>query len=199
MFFYHLIRTLSFVVRPFYPVKFINKENVPKNGAALFVVNHSIWYDPVALAYSTRRHIRYIAKSEIFKNPIFGFLLRKAGIFPVHRGNDDISAIRTSLSILKNGGLLCIFPEGTRGKYKQELQTFHDGAAMIALMSKAPCIPVYMQQFRLFRRTKVHFGKPVDFGQLLQKKVGSYEMKQATQIIVDCYHHLMQEAKNTTA
>ena len=94
-------------------VKAKGRENIPE-GAAVICANHTSLKDPLTLAYSLslKHFVRFMAKDEIMKTPVIGYLLKLAGIFGVKRGQADINAIKTALSILKNGGKLGIFPEG---------------------------------------------------------------------------------------
>jgi len=95
-------------------------------------------------------------------------ILYKLGAFPVSRGEADLSSIRTSLSILKDGHCLLIFGQGTRRK-KTDTQEppMHTGVAMLAVRSKAPVVPVYIKPpYRIFRRMRVYIGKPLDFSDI---------------------------------
>lgn len=91
------------------------RENIPKEGAIIVAPNHKSNFDPpiVGVAFKDRI-IHYMAKEELFKNPIFGYILRQFGTFPVKRGSIDRMAIRRAILELKEGNALGIFPEGTR-------------------------------------------------------------------------------------
>ena len=77
------------------------------------------------------RRVRFMAKHELFDNPILGFLIRSLGAFPVRRGKDDKDAFRTALEVLRSGEVLGIFPEGTRSA-EGRLQKAYSGAAVLA-------------------------------------------------------------------
>lgn len=117
------------------------EENVPREGAFIMASNHASNFDPPLVGTAMRyRLIHFMAKEELFRNPLMGWFLRYVRTFPVHRGHIDRKAIVESLRVLKTGGVLGIFPEGTR--YSDgKLGPFHEGMAAIAIKSGAPVLP----------------------------------------------------------
>ena len=97
--------------------------------------------DPILVASAVKRPIHFMAKKELFRYPLLAYLFRKIHAFPVNRGKPDLGAIKTGLSILKNGEVLGIFPEGTRQKNTDRLGEMHAGAALFALRTGAPVVP----------------------------------------------------------
>ena len=91
------------------------RENVPEKGAIIVAPNHKSYWDPpmIGVAFKTRI-VHFMAKEELFKNPVFGWVIRQLGTFPVRRGVTDRAAIRQAVKVLKDGYPLGIFPEGTR-------------------------------------------------------------------------------------
>ena len=81
-----------------------------------------------------------MAKAELFRIPVLGFLIRELGAFPVQRGAADRSAIRRALRILNDGGVVGVFPEGTRNR-RGEVLNPQGGAALIALKAGVPVLP----------------------------------------------------------
>lgn len=119
-----------------------NLENLPKDENYIVIAPHRSLIDPVfiVLAASPRK-FTFMAKKELFKNRIFGWIIRKLNAFPVDRDKPGPSAIKTPVNILKEGELsLLIFPSGTR--HSQELK---GGAVTIAKMSKKQVVPVVYQ------------------------------------------------------
>lgn len=116
-------------------------DRLPDSGAAIVVSNHVNYLDPLAMGLTFRRPLHFMAKKELFDNPVVGWLLRKVHAFPVRRGQADRQAIRHALKILKEGEVLALFPEGTRST-TGDLQELQRGAAMLALRSGAPVIPM---------------------------------------------------------
>ena len=148
------------VFRIVMPTRCINKGNRPKGGA-LLCANHTRTNDPLFIAYALgwRYQIHVMAKEEIMHWPFIGWVLRHGGIFGVKRGKADVAAIKTSIKYLKNGELLLMFPEGTRHQ-DGDFGDAKTGAAMLALRTGVPIIPIYLPaEKRFFRWNPVVFGE----------------------------------------
>jgi 1-acyl-sn-glycerol-3-phosphate acyltransferase len=159
--FAHIV--VGLLYRLLFRFKVFGRENVPE-GSVIICVNHSSMSDPIiaALALSRKDRLRFMGKAELFK--IFGLkqIISALGAYPVDRGASDMSAIRTSLDILKKGQKLLIFPHGHRFVDGGEEQAMKNGAAMLALHSGAPLLPVYLSVGRkvFVNRIYIVFGKP---------------------------------------
>ena len=165
--FYNL---LWHVIWPFFslvhPCRLVGRERLPDRGG-LYCANHSSLNDPVCLvvALGSKRQIHAMAKAEFMRTPVIGWLLKKAGMFSVERGKSDIGAIKTAMKYLKGNENVLIFPEGTRikdgvDKYGNDSEA-KTGAAMLAVRTGAPIIPVYIPpKKRWFRFTNVVVGEP---------------------------------------
>ena len=116
-FFVFVYYVLGFILRFIHPTTVEGLEKLPKSGV-LLCPNHSSNWDPVLLG--TRLPVNYrlhaMAKEELFKNPILGWILRKLGAFPVSRGNNDIQSVKTALQVLKSGDPLLILPAPARSR-----------------------------------------------------------------------------------
>jgi len=140
--------------------------NVPAEGSCIVASNHVTVCDPVFLACAMPgRVLHFMGKQSLFDIPVLGWLFAKCGGFPVSRGEGDVSAIRYSVSLLREGKVLAIFPEGTRSG-TGELNKAFDGVGLIAEKSKAPVIPVRIMKVRGrkkgFRgRTRIMIGDPL--------------------------------------
>lgn len=159
-------RIIRFLARRFFGLRETGREYIPRTGAVILAANHISDWDPPVLGMASIRVPYYMAKSELFRKPLAAFLLRKLGAFPVNRTGVDTEAIRTSLQILSQGGILAMFPEGTRnrrgllGKPKQ-------GIALIARRSGAPIVPAYISgTTRPLTGFHVAFGPPVAPGEI---------------------------------
>lgn len=120
--------------------------------------NHVSMIDPVILAVSTKRQIHFMGKKELFENKFLGYIFKKVGAFPVDREGISLSAIKNSLAVLNNDGVLGIFPEGTRVNEYNE-NNAKPGIALIANKAKSEIIPVYIEGPYKFRgRINVYFG-----------------------------------------
>lgn len=145
----------------FHPWAARGRENLPEGGA-LVCGNHTSLGDPiyVVCAAGHRPQFRVMAKEELMRIPVLGFILRHAGIIGVKRGKADVGAIKEGMRVLKNGERLLLFPEGTRVR-DGETGEAHTGAAMFATRTGAPIVPVYISpRKRWFRKTAVIFGRP---------------------------------------
>ena len=154
-FMYHFGVTLTSLL--FLPgVRVEGAQNVPATGPVIIAGSHASGLDPLVLAQVVPRgrFIQYMAKKELFKNPVLAWLLRSFGTFPVNREGNDVGAIRSALRILQAGGTLGIFPQGTRGG--TEIQP---GTALIALRAKSPVVPTLIR--REGRRWTVRYGPPI--------------------------------------
>lgn len=116
-------------------------ENLPTEGPVIIACNHLSLWDPIIVGCAMSRPVYFMAKEELFKLPVLGKILPEIGAFPVKRGQGDISAIRKSIAVLKEGKVLGIFPEGTRSK-TGELQEALAGIVLIMEKGKAPVLPV---------------------------------------------------------
>lgn len=151
------------------PVKFVNEENIPAEGAFILCANHISFRDPIYMVLKLKRQINFMAKVELFKIRIVAAVLREVGAFPVDRGKADMNAMRTAFRILKEGGGLGIFPQGTRSADNEQTK-MHGGTALIAQRSGATVIPAYVDgPYKWFRKTEIRFGKPVDLSEFGRK------------------------------
>ena len=119
-------------------------EHVPRHGPVLIVANHASFLDPPLVGGAAPRPLSFMAKAELFRIPLFGGLIRRLNARPVRREGADAGALRAALRILQEGGMLLMFPEGTRGP-EGALRPAKPGAAMLALLSGAPVVPVLIR------------------------------------------------------
>ena len=174
------------VMRPVYAVLYPSRtegiENVPANGAFILVANHISARDPFYLAVRCKtRQFHFMAKAELFRFKPLALFLKGLDAFPVDRGHNDMGAVRTALKLLADGHGLGVFPQGTRSRDNTPTPML-GGVSLIAIRSKQPVIPAYIDgPYRLFRRKKVRFGPPVDLSDM--RKFDSETLAAATQRI----------------
>jgi len=179
----------------FYRVEVINKEYVPEEGAALLCSNHVGALDMFFIGYKIKRLVHYMAKKELFKNPVIGAVIRWLGAFPVNRGKGDVGAIKTVFKLLKEGKIVGIFPEGTRtgGKINAN-RKIKPGIAMLAIKSGVPIIPVAIKgSYRLFGKVKVIFGQPFKIEADENRKYHNDELIEISKTIMNKIYSLMEE------
>ena len=165
-------RIVSPLIKLTLRIKVTGAENLPAEGGYVVCANHTSLLDVLALGASLKRLLRYMAKMELFKFKPFGWLLKKVGAFPVDRSKGDIGAIKTALSFVGQGELVCIFPQGTRIMKKDPATTkVKSGAGMICAHAKCGAVPVFIKSknnhLHFFGRNEIIIGKPIaykDFG-----------------------------------
>ena len=148
-----------------YRVKVEGTENIPKDKSKslIYCGNHRTYADPPLIVVTAKRHVRFLAKEELRKNPFFAFLgVVFDGIY-VKRDSKDVTALKTTLKALKNGESIALFPEGTRNGMEKG-QKVKDGAAFFAVKTGAKVIPVGISGGeKPFEKMTIRYGEPLDF------------------------------------
>ncbi|MGB8955992.1 MAG: lysophospholipid acyltransferase family protein [Tumebacillaceae bacterium] len=171
----------------------IGKEHVPMDGPVLLLANHVSLLDPPSVGSGTDRQVTIMAKEELFKVPVLGPMIRALGAFPIKRGAGDRAALRLALGLLEDGKCLLMFPEGTRSK-TGEMEEGQTGAAFFALRSQAVIIPAaVVGGYRLFRRTKIVYGKPLDISEFRNAKSSKQTLADLTEHIMSAIEELIRE------
>ena len=174
----------------FYQLKFVGTENEPSEGPILVCSNHISAADPFLISAATKNQISYMAKKELFKIPLVGGVLNSVGSFPVDRKSSDVGAVKKAIAILKEGGRVGIFPQGTRRPGENPRDTeLKSGAAMIAVRAGVDILPVFVHRKdntpKLFRKTTIIIGKPIKFSELGYDPKASGEYTRIVNIIFD--------------
>jgi 1-acyl-sn-glycerol-3-phosphate acyltransferase len=146
---------------------------IPDEGAAVVAPNHKSFWDSFFIGVCTRRHVRFMAKTELIQAR-YGKLLVRLGAFPVRRGQADEDALETARVILEQGGLLALFPEGTRIRDPDNLGHPRRGAGRLALETGAPLVPcaitgtekIFRGGVPVPRRVQVAFSAPIQVSEL---------------------------------
>jgi len=160
------------------------KDNIPETGGLIICPNHIHWLDPMLVAVCIKREINYMSKAELFKNKLLAAILKGLNAFPVKRGTPDISAIKTSFKLIKDGKVLGIFPEGTRSK-DGKLKTAEPGVALISIKTNAPIVPIRISgSYKLFGKLGIIIGKPLSFEGYNNKKAAMGEINELSQSIM---------------
>jgi 1-acyl-sn-glycerol-3-phosphate acyltransferase len=165
-------RVLAAVSRPVlygpFRLRAFGLEHVPPAGGFVLASNHTSNLDawPLALPLYPRQ-LHFMAKAELYK-PVLGAILDATGAFPVRRGERDAEAFKTAVWLAREGGVVAMFPEGTRkskGLRKKHEARPHPGAARIALAAGVPLVPAALGGTdRLSRLGPVHvaYGSPIE-------------------------------------
>ncbi len=149
--------------RIMYNVHAEGRENIPKGKPVIYASNHRSYADPPLVGSFAKGRLCFMAKEELFKNPVFAWLIRSLGAFPVARGKGDTGTIDKAVENLKSRSMM-IFPEGTRSK-DGKVHRGHSGAALIAVRANVPIIPVgvcYGEKLKFRTKLRVVYGKPID-------------------------------------
>ena len=169
---YQLVSKLF--VLPIYKFVFrghlIGIENIPQKNAFIMVSNHGSLLDPPLLGHALGRNISFMAKAELFKIPLLGFIIKACGAYPVKRGIVDKNTIRTACKKLSNNNSIGIFIDGTRQK-NGRVNRPKQGAALLAFKNQKLLLPVAIVnshrliRFKffipLFSKIVIKVGKPV--------------------------------------
>ncbi len=143
------------------------REHLPDGGYVL-AANHNSNFDPwpLGLPLFPRRHLRFMAKSELYWTPFKQFA-NAVGAFPVRRGERDTVAIERATALCREGHVVVMFPEGTRrkkGMRKRHEARAHTGAARIALDAGVPLVPAGIagtDRLARLARLSVEYGAPI--------------------------------------
>jgi 1-acyl-sn-glycerol-3-phosphate acyltransferase len=165
---------LSFVTATFAllgPLKCSGKKRVPRSGGLLILSSHRADVDPIVLQACCPRHIYFMAKSELFAMAIIGPLMRAFRAFPVNRGEPDRTSLKRAIDLLKEGHVVCVFPEGELSE-SGEMLPIKPGIALIARQSGVPviCVGIRGTQWMMpygsriprpaFRKVWLRWGEP---------------------------------------
>lgn len=186
--FVRMILTLPTIL--IYRVRAIGVENVPHSGAVIVTPNHFSQMDHFFVGVYLPRKVQFMAKSQLFTNPVLTYIFSHGGVFPVRRGHRDEEAFGTAHTILDRGGAVLIYAEGGRSR-SRELGEPKRGVGRLALESGAPVIPVAIhgsaavRAWRRFRFPKVtiQYGRPLSFP--VEAEPGRERQQQAAREVFD--------------
>ena len=163
------------IIFPIYKLLFrgilIGRENIPKKGSFILVSNHGSLLDPPLLGHAVGRNISFMAKSELFRIPLIGFIIKSCGAYPVKRGIVDKTTIKIACKKLSNNDSIGIFIDGTRQK-DGRVNNPKQGAALLSFKNQKMLLPVAIinsnRLVRLkffipfFTRIVIKVGKPIN-------------------------------------
>lgn len=183
MTFFHKIPIFFFSL--FYPLKVYGKENIP-NGGAILICNHFRAIDCGFIVRADKKdNIKFLAKNELFKNKLFGKIVKSYGAIPIDRENPDMKSLLAAIRTIKDGNKLCIFPEGTRNKTGTNvLQDIKGGAEVFAVRAKCPIVPIMiLKKSKIFRKTHMIIGKPFTLEDFYGKKLTEIYIENMSNIV----------------
>ena len=162
----------GFAARDFFRLQIHGQENIIEDGPALLAMNHQSFLDPPLGSICCNRQIHFLARKTLFDIPYLGKLLRHLNVIGVDRDGADMSALKSVIRLVRDGGCTIIFPEGTRSR-DGLLQPAKAGVGLVIAKTLAPVVPMRVfGAFDAFPRGRkfprrvpisVVIGKPLRF------------------------------------
>ncbi len=189
------------VVRLIWVKKVKGLNNIPKKGACIIAANHSSYFDFICLMAVLPRRVHFLAAEKFFKSFFWSPIMKLTGQIKVERKNKDKSEVHHKVSrILKSGGVIGIFPEGTRSP-KGRIEKTYTGVGQFALLNKAPVVPVgikgtfeIMSRFDRFPKLKknaeIIIGKPIAFREYYTQDYNKQIFREITDKIMERIRYL---------
>lgn len=166
---YEVVRLITTPISlALYRTRAITVDNVPASGPVILASNHFSNYDHFLAGVWLRRKIRFMAKSQLYGNPVIDWIFRHGGAFPIRRGHADQEAFKTVHAILDRGGCMMIYCEGGRSRTGKLGESVKPGVGRAALESGAPVVPVTIHGSQGIRKLAlpaitIHYGEPLRF------------------------------------
>lgn len=188
----------NFFCKTYYKVSYEGIENIQRSDGFIIAANHVTEYDPLLIAMASKRLFYYIAKSELFKNPLLANAIIGLNGFPVMRGKGDMTAINYAVELVRRGEVLCIFPEGTRSHDGLPHEA-KSGVGYIAHHGGADVVPtaIYMEnKDKKGSKVIVKFGEPIRYKDMGFTDNGkTSENKRVAKRVMDEIVRLWEECK----
>ena len=170
-----------------YRLKIVGTENIP-NEQVIFCANHRSFIDAPIVKITCRRDARFLGKEDLRKNKFLALLGWIFDVIYVKRDAKDITALKSTLSCLKKGESIALFPEGTRNGLEKG-ESVKSGAAFFAIKSGVKVVPVGISgEIKPFHKLTVTYGKPLDFS-IYKDPKDKEELEMVT-------NKIMEEIKN---
>lgn len=140
--FYQMSRVATYTAAILlFRIRIHREGRLPETGGMVFASNHQSFYDPAFISFFNSRPVSFMARSTLFRNPLFSLLIRSLNAFPIERDKTDFKGMKEAVRRLKGGGCMLLFPEGTRsadGSLARPKPGFH----VLAVMAGVPIVPV---------------------------------------------------------
>lgn len=197
MAYYEIMKnTAGFISKMLFNIKFENLEKIPKDGKFLLLSNHRSYFDPIFIGIKIKRQMIFLAKESLFRVPILGKIIYKLGVLPVKKGEGD-AAIDKAIEIGKAGGVICLFPEGTRSK-SGELLRIKSGGSIIAFKSNMniiPCCVKYEGKLSFRKKVTIQYGDMIKISDICSDfmNVSPKDIKKCNQQISNSIKNMLKE------
>jgi 1-acyl-sn-glycerol-3-phosphate acyltransferase len=163
------------ILKALFRLEVKGRDNIPKRGGVIFAAHHESYLDPVVVGIASPRQIYFLAREELFQLGFFSWIIKKLNALPISREQLHVSTAKKSLEILRKGGVLLLFPEGTRSP-ADTIAEGKRGVGLIAEHANVPVIPVLIKgsgqalprnrKWITSHKVWVIFGKPLYFKNL---------------------------------
>lgn len=192
---YNVVKFIcNIVIRVIFKIRVIGGADFPEKGPVIIYSNHKSMWDPIIIGCLVKRPVFFMAKEELFRIPVLGFIIKNIHAFPVKRGIPDRKAIKKALEVLNNNQVLGIFPEGTRSR-DGKLHDPEPGLALLASKVKdVTMVPVAIRgNYKFFSRIDVIFGEPKSFSEYHKEdaKLNSEKLKEMSSALFEEVSNLM--------
>ncbi|MBP3446302.1 MAG: 1-acyl-sn-glycerol-3-phosphate acyltransferase [Clostridia bacterium] len=187
---YSVVRPLAgLITKTKYKINYIGVENLPEGGGFILAANHITALDPVIVSVGCDKTMHFMAKDELFQNKLIGWAMAQLNAFPVDRTKFDEDAINYAVTLVRNGGILGIFPEGTRSP-DYTPQKCKGGVCYIAKVCKCDVVPVSIytcDEAKTGTRLTVRYGKPIKYEDLKfdPNSTKMKDLRHATNLIME--------------
>lgn len=203
---YPIAKIIIFPVIKFWIKKVNGLQNIPKEGAFIIAANHASYMDHFIILCTLipylNKKVHHLAKKEHFDNFFKKAWHTYAGAIPLDRESGGKEALKLAIKALRNGKIIAIHPEGTRS-LTGNLQKAKTGVARLALISKAPVLPVgLIGTFKIlpkgkylpkFKKATMNIGKPMYFEQYYTKKINKKILRNMTDKVMKEIAKLCQQ------
>lgn len=170
-----------------YNIRYEGLENIPKTGGYILACNHLYNIDPVVIAHKIPLPVHYLAKAELLSNAIGRAIIGSLCVVPIARGTGDTGALDQAVEVIKEGGVLGMFPEGTRSKDGKP-QRPRTGISLIAGQSGADILPVgitYINGARFRGKIIIRYGPLIPHAELGVAVDSPSSMRKSSRFIMD--------------
>jgi 1-acyl-sn-glycerol-3-phosphate acyltransferase len=174
-FWYRIVQWyFSTLIAALFGLRVTGRENIPDQGSVMLVSNHLSHLDVLVLGILLKRPLNYVARSTLFFWPL-GVFIRSLGAFPIQREGIGAQGLKETLKRLRAGGIVTLFPEGTRTR-DGELAELKSGIALLAAKAQVPILPAAIagtfeawprsRSYPIAHPIRVHFGSPIASDQI---------------------------------